>query len=373
MSRARQNSPGSLHEAQEGRTAPDRIRFHGGPGSRTEAVTLPTQPPAPPLPLLVTGISGVAGHNAWRALRRRFGDAVWGMRQSNNSRLDGNGILVCDVEDRIGLERLVRQYRFAAILDCGGNCALRACELDRDMAWRINFEGVVNLLQAIRGAPVRLVRLSIDLVFAGRTPGRYQEHDPTDPVTEYGKSMVAAEQAVGESSANTCIARISLPMGPSPNRHAGAIDWIESRFRKNKPATLYYDEVRTPTYTDCLNRVCCMLLSSELRGIVHAGGPRPLSLFQIAQIVNRVGGYSPHLLHGCFRSEAGPIPPRAGDVTMDSQRLQQLCPNPFLPWPFDADLVPNHGEWHWERTGSWKGDPAAIRSLLYQPGTLTTA
>ena len=35
--------------------------------------------------------------------------------------------------------------------------------------------------------------------------------------------------------------------------HAGAIDWIQSRFKKGRPATLYFDEVRTPTYTDCLN------------------------------------------------------------------------------------------------------------------------
>ena len=42
-------------------------------------------------------------------------------------------------------------------------------------------------------------------------------------------------------------------MGVSFNGHAGAIDWIQSRFKHRRPATLYFDEVRTPTYTDCLN------------------------------------------------------------------------------------------------------------------------
>ena len=84
-------------------------------------------------------------------------------------------------------------------------------------------------------------------------------------------------------------------MGVSFNGHAGAIDWIQSRFKKSKPATLYFDEVRTPTYTDCLNRLCETVLASDLAGLYHAGGPRPLSLYKIAQIINRVGGYDPRI------------------------------------------------------------------------------
>ena len=110
-------------------------------------------------------------------------------------------------------------------------------------------------------------------------------------------------------------------MGVSFNGHAGAIDWIQSRFKKGRPATLYFDEIRTPAYTDCLNRLYERVLASDLAGLYHAGGPRALSLYQIAQIVNRVGGYDPNLLMGCPRIEAGPIPPRAGNVTMNSNAL----------------------------------------------------
>ena len=162
------------------------------------------------------------------------------------------------------------------------------------------------------------MHLSIDLVFSGTGDGNHVEDDPTDPVTVYGKTMVAAEELILDELDDACILRISLPMGVSFNGHAGAIDWIQSRFKKSKPATLYFDEVRTPTYTDCLNRLCETVLAGDLRGLYHAGGPRPLSLYQIAQIINRVGGYDPAHLMGCPRHAAGPIPPRAGNVSMDS-------------------------------------------------------
>lgn len=154
-------------------------------------------------------------------------------------------------------------------------------------------------------------------------------------------------------------------MGISFNGHAGAIDWIQSRFKQNKPATLYYDEVRTPTYTDCLNPLLENVLARrDITGLFHAGGPRPLTLFQIAQIVNRIGGYDPQLLHGCMRIAAGPIPPRAGDVTMDSGKLARaLGYDPFDPWPLDADHVPSHRHWHFEGP---RGSPGLLRDVLYR-------
>jgi dTDP-4-dehydrorhamnose reductase len=211
-----------------------------------------------------------------------------------------------------------------------------------------------------------LVHVSIDLVYAGRTGGGYVEADATDPVTVYGKTMVAAEQVLADWLPRACTLRISLPMGVSFNGHAGAIDWIQSRFKKGRPATLYFDEVRTPTYTDCLNPLFEHVLSSDLAGLYHAGGSRRLSLYEIAQVVNRVGGYDPQLLMGCLRAEAGPIPPRAGDVSLDSSKLiAALGHEPFTPWPYDPSLAPTDAEWH-HRRGPERGSPELLASVLYR-------
>jgi dTDP-4-dehydrorhamnose reductase len=262
------------------------------------------------------------------------------------------------------------RFRFRSVLNCAGNCALRACELDSRLAWRTNVEGLINLLSIIVERDVRLVHVSIDLVYSGKNGAGgsfgYVEGDPTDPVTVYGKTMVSAEHLVSDWMPRACILRISLPMGVSFNGHAGAIDWIQSRFRKGRPATLYFDEVRTPAYTDCLNRLYERVLASDLRGIYHAGGARALSLYQIAQIVNRVGGYDPNLLMGCPRNQAGPIPPRAGNVAMNSQALSNaLGYEPLDAWPLDPALVPTHRAWHHERSGQ-PGSRTRLARVLYR-------
>lgn len=329
-------------------------------------VALPTPcTTAPPLPLLVTGVAGVAGFSAFHYFHREFPEQVVGIRRTDNWPLAREGVIACDADDRDALRRLFDQHQFAAVLNCEGTCKLRSCEMDPVLAQRVNIDSVQALLDVIGDAGTRLVHLSIDLVFSGIRSGGHVEEDATDPVTVYGQTMAEAERVLLGSRANAAILRISLPMGISFNGHAGAIDWIGHRFKKGKPATLYYDEIRTPTYTDCLNPLLAAVLSRpDITGLFHAGGPRRLSLFEIAQVVNRVGGYDPDLLHGCLRVEAGPMPPRAGDVTMNSSKLRQaLGYDPFDPWPLDEEHVPTHRQWHYEGP---RGSPELLAQVLYR-------
>lgn len=318
------------------------------------------------LPLLITGIAGVAGYNAFQYFRRLYGKQVLGVRPVNNWPLSGDGITGCDVENHEEFLRLVRNNQVRSILNCGGSCRLKACEFDPKMAERVNVKGVESLLSAIEGTDIHLVHLSIDLVFSGVGQGGYLETDAVDPVTVYGKMMVRAEQLVKTRRPSSCILRISLPMGVSFNGHAGAIDWIQARFAAQKPATLYFDEIRTPTYVECLNEVIEEVFARRIGGLYHAGGITKWSLFQIAQIVNRVGGYDPNLLVGCPRIEAGPMPPRAGNVTMDSSKLGSVLGGvPFVQWPLDEQFWPDSDCWHFEVGGAWQGSPELLQQRLY--------
>ncbi|QEG21825.1 dTDP-4-dehydrorhamnose reductase [Mariniblastus fucicola] len=321
--------------------------------------------------MMVCGIAGVSGYNAFHWFRDRYGDQVIGQRPRRNWNLTGDGIVGHDLSEVDQIREVLATNNVRTVINCGGSCALKACECDPEMAQQLNVTNVSHLLDVIEGTDIRLVHLSIDLVYSGAGQGGHIETDPTDPVTVYGRTMVEAEQLVMDRRPDSCILRISLPMGISFNGHAGAIDWIQNRFAKGRPATLYFDEVRTPTFVECLNEVVEEVAVSDMSGIFHCGGPRRLSLYEIAQIVNRVGGYDPELLIGCPRIEAGPMPPRAGDVTMDSSRLANaLGRDPFAPWPHCDSMVPTDRNWHYERASGAEfltdGSLEWIERVLYR-------
>jgi dTDP-4-dehydrorhamnose reductase len=360
------------------------------------------------LPLLVTGVAGVAGYNAFHHLHARYPGQVIGIRPRQTWRLRGPGIVAQDAEDAAGMSQLFHTYGFRGVLNCVGNCALKSCELDPAMARIINIDSARVLADNVRRHGCRLVHLSSDLVYSGRmdipvhsyltngmtknlrsawtdrnvhptglvnferTPAGYVETDPTDPVTVYGKTMVEAERLLMDRVPAAAILRIALPMGPSFNRHAGAIDWIQSRFRAGRPATLYFDEVRSCTYCGDLNNVFEKVLALDESGIFHCGGPLAITLYEIAQVVNRTGDYEPALLKGCPRIEAGPMPPRAGNVTMDSGKLvSALGYQPFQVWPLGEDLRPTHRGWHGERPAGESRGVHEVARRLYAYAALT--
>jgi dTDP-4-dehydrorhamnose reductase len=301
-------------------------------------------------------------------MARQYPGQVVGIRPRNNWRLTGPGIVAQDAEDAEGMRRLFDEFSFRSVLNCVGNCALKSCELDPSMAHTVNVVSAEVIADNARRVGARLVHLSSDLVFSGASgQGGYIETDPVDPVTVYGKTMVQAEELFTARLPEAAILRISLPMGPSFNDHAGAIDWIQSRFRAARPATLYYDEVRSCTYCDDLNRVMLAFLHNNAAGIFHCGGPQAMTLYRIAQVVNRVGDYPAELLKGCPRIQAGPMPPRAGNVSMNSDKLRrELGGVMFQPWPVGDDLQPTDWAWHWERPAKeWRGEHA-LRDRLYR-------
>ena len=129
-----------------------------------------------------------------------------------------------------------------------------------------------------------LVHLSIDLVFSGTGGGGHVEDDPTDPVTVYGKTMVAAEQLIlagrsrGLHPANFAADGRQLQR-PCRGDRLDSIAVQEDRaghavLRRSPHADVH----RLPERG--LRRRCWPAI---LAGLYHAGGPRRLSLYEIAQ------------------------------------------------------------------------------------------
>ena len=179
--------------------------------------------------------------------------------------------------------------------------------------------------------------------------------------------MAEGETAVLSRDPGAAVLRISLPMGPSFNGHAGAIDWIQSRFRAGRPATLYYDEVRSATYCDDLNRVFAYFLGSADAGVYHLGGPACADA-QPDRANRQQGGRLRGFAAARLLAPRGrPHPAVRGNVSMNSDKLIALLGgNPFHGWPLHEELLPTDGEWHHRRPAGWRGSPAFLEEQLYR-------
>ena len=325
--------------------------------------------PDPPLPLLITGGTGVAGYAALAYFQTRFPGRVYAAVQETDVDFPAPDLLFLDLRDYAALERLFDEKKIAAILDCAGNCALKACQLEPKIAWDLNVEIVRNLATYSRSRGIRLVHLSVDMVYGGRPGGGYVESEPTCPVNVYGQTMAAGEESVAELDPYAATLRISMPMGISFNGHAGAVDWISSRFRGNRRASLFYDEIRTPTYVDEMARVYRAFLGNDFAGLLNCGGPRQVSLYQMARSINWTGGFDSELLFGMLAEEYCPVPPRVRNCGLDSSALARfLGYEPFSPWPADLEHYPTKEQFAQGPHPGFQGSVGLMnRALCFSP------
>jgi dTDP-4-dehydrorhamnose reductase len=273
--------------------------------------------------ILVTGITSIHGWPIWKALSAAFdSDGLLGIRPPQTKAPVADNVKPVCITDRDELNRIRRDFAPTCVVHCAGVCDLDLCEERPEWAYDLNVNGT-RAVAGVFGVTCRILYMSTDLVFSGEESpenGYAEEHHP-DPISVAGKTFSEAEQVLAELD-NTCIVRLGLPLGDSITGDKGAIDWIKSRLTKNRPVTLFYDELRSCIWCDQIAEMITPSLSLNLQGLYHFGGNRSWTLHEIGQYVQEKYQTAPQLLKGIFRHEEIDGPPRIGNVSMNCSKLK---------------------------------------------------
>jgi dTDP-4-dehydrorhamnose reductase len=177
-----------------------------------------------------------------------------------------------------------------------------------------------NVAEAAAYYGCRLVHVSTDALFAGRL-APYTELDEPDPVHDYGRDKADAETAVAVECPHAAVVRTSLLYGRSElSGHETAVrDVISGR----SDMAFFTDEIRSPVLVDDLAAALVDLAASDdVRGVIHLGGPEPLSRATLARLTARRHGWDESKLRFSTIAESGLS--RPGRVVLDSS-LARSC------------------------------------------------
>lgn len=187
------------------------------------------------------------------------------------------------LDDERAMQALFAAERPALIVHCAGVCDVEKCEDSPEFAWRVNVEGTRVLLE-LAPPEARIVYCSSDHVFSGDT-GPYDEGSPTDPISVYGRTRVAAEQLV-LARPGSLVVRAGLWIGPSATGRYGHLDWLRYRHRRRLPMTIVLDEARSAVWAEDASRRVWELARSSVTGIRHVVATRPVGRPELARYLN---------------------------------------------------------------------------------------
>ena len=231
------------------------------------------------------------------------------------------------------------------VINCGAFTRVDECETKRDLAFAVNSTAVGLLAQAVKKCGARLIHISTDYVFDGEkpVPQAYVESDPVRPLSVYGVSKLAGEQAlVAQGGDNWVILRTAWLYGQHGRNFPKAI-LRAALTLPERPLRVINEQYGSPTWSFRLALQIERLLASEVTGICHAAAEGYGTWFDFAEELLRRMQITHVNVRPCHMEDF-PLPARRPrNSILENARLKAAGRNVFRDWRIDlADFVHQH-------------------------------
>lgn len=186
--------------------------------------------------------------------------------------------------------RAVRQSQPQALVNATAYTQVDRAESEPDLAMQINAAAPGELARCASAIGAVFIHYSTDYVFDGRAGRPYHEDDPPNPLSVYGRSKLAGEQAVASAGSAYLILRTSWVYSL---RRDSFVKKVLGWSRQNPTMRVVADQTGNPTWARMLAEATAMLLARgaphifdwiyERRGLYHLAGSGAASRLEWAR------------------------------------------------------------------------------------------
>ena len=203
-----------------------------------------------------------------------------------------------DFGDRALAGRLLSEQRFDAVIHLAAQAGVRSSIEDPQKYVRVNVDGLVALLEALKAhGPRRIVAASSSSVYGNVTPVPFREDAPcAQPQSPYGASKRAGEIFLGTYAKlhgfRAIVVRPFTVYGPR-QRPDMAIASFARKILLGQPITLFGDGSSARDYTyvaDIVDGLLGALACPVEFGIYNLGGEHPVSLAELVAALEKAAG-----------------------------------------------------------------------------------
>ncbi len=260
----------------------------------------------------------------------------------NNIRITGKTHLDCDITDIRSLDKLITEIRPNIVINCAAYTAVDKAESEPGRAYSVNAEGPENLAVLLDPA-TRLIHLSTDFVFSKNSANPYKPGDKPDPISVYGISKLAGEEAIlGRREENSIILRVSWLYSATGNNF---FTTMLRMMRESRDLNVIGDKFGTPTSAHRLTDIIWKLALSETdSGIYHWSDKGVISWYdfavEILQQALQTGILNQAVKIKKVTSEAYPTKARRPSYSaLDSSKTESVLGIKTAPWQEELHKV----------------------------------
>lgn len=231
--------------------------------------------------ILLIGKNGQVGAELLSFLPQ-FGDLV---------ALDRQQLDLCNPKE---IRSVVRAVRPRIIVNAAAYTAVDKAETEQQNAYAVNVDAPAILAEEASKINALMVHYSTDYVFDGFKHAPYEENDPTNPLSVYGKTKLAGEMAIRQSGVAHLIFRISWVYA---TRGQNFLLTLLRLVSQHKQLRMVRDQTGTPNWSLEIARATASVLHNVLQdsslsscaekvsGTYHMTAPGATTRFEFAQVI----------------------------------------------------------------------------------------
>ncbi|OYT73981.1 MAG: dTDP-4-dehydrorhamnose reductase [Armatimonadetes bacterium JP3_11] len=284
--------------------------------------------------VLVTGAAGLLGAEVVERFRAANLEVVGAARRPHAAPaaslaepLSG-GVVALDITQPDAVRAVFDTLRPEVVVHCAAMTHVDACEHHPREAYRVNAFGAEVIASNCQRIGAVCVYISTDYVFDGSKRAPYHEYDAENPLSVYGRSKFAGEQAVRTLCPRHYIARVAWLYGKQRKSFPQFV--LEQARAGNSPPVIS-DQIGSPTYVADVADRLLQLIQTDCYGTYHLTNTEPVSRYEFACALLQAAGFAIEPTPVPFKQWHTPAP-RPAYSALISWRLEWAGVAPMPSW-----------------------------------------
>ncbi len=207
-----------------------------------------------------------------------------------------------DLTRRRLVKQALAEFQPQYLINTAAMTDVDGCEAQKEQCWKINVEAVDHIIQAVRRFGTKIVHLSTDYVFDGKS-GPYVETDTPEPLGYYGKSKLASENLLVASGLDHAIVRTMVLYGQAIQTRPNFVTWLIEKLNSGQTVQVVTDQISNPTLADDLADAILRIIERRKWDLFHISGSELIDRYHFALKIAEVFNLNQELIQPITTAE----------------------------------------------------------------------
>lgn len=239
------------------------------------------------------------------------------------SRDGSDNLYKYDASTPFGLiKKLVSLDDIDVVINCITMGDVDKCEVDRDIATRLNLDFVKELSSELPGH-IKLIHLSSNAIYDGLNP-LYSESEPKNPINYYGHLKAEADNYVASTRSNYAIIRPITMIGTRlPSQRHNPFSFFARELMLGNDITAVNDVYVNFLDVKYLIKAIECVIKKNLYGEFNISGDEVLSRYEFVALLKRLLG-SDSIISSVKSADFKTIAPRPLNTSFDNSKMKKV-------------------------------------------------